>query len=180
MVKANVLVVVDMQDDFVDGSLGSEDAANIVPAVVEKIKEWDGPILATQDTHYEDYFDTLEGKLLPVKHCLYEQPGWDFNKGVKKALYPKDGNKWVRVVIKNTFGSLTLPTVIKRLSMIEPESITLVGLCTDICVVSNALILRAKFPDVPMYVDSKCCAGTTKDKHEAALKVMESRQIIVL
>lgn len=176
MNESNVLVVIDMQNDFVDGSLGSQDAVEIVPNVVKKIKEWDGPIFATQDSHSNDYLNTLEGKFLPIEHCLCGKPGHDINESVADALR----DKWVEIIKKPSFGSSMLPVAIKRRTMADPASITIIGLCTDICVVSNALILRSYLPNAQMYVDSKCCAGTTKEKHEAALKVMESCQIIVL
>lgn len=184
------LIVVDMQNDFIDGALGTKEAQAIVPAVVEKIKNFKGNIIFTKDTHFEadaktmsKYEDTLEGKLLPVPHCLIDAScvpteGHCLNEDVQNAVKP---NQNVNVIWKYTFGSLTLPKTITTETPVDKiESIEVCGLCTDICVVSNALILRAAFPNTPMKVDSKCCAGVTPAKHEAALEVMRSCQIEVI
>ena len=170
-----VLVVVDMQKDFVDGALGSTEAAAIVPAVVEKIKGFDGEIFVTLDTHYENYMDTAEGKKLPVPHCIKGTGGWELNTDVLNALT----NKNYTPVEKETFGSITLPGLIREAVGGDAFSIEVIGLCTDICVVSNALILKATFPEAPVYVDASCCAGVTPGKHEAALETMRSCQIEV-
>ena len=170
------LVVVDMQNDFVDGALGSEQAAAIVPAAVEKISSFDGDIFVTLDTHFEDYLQTSEGKKLPVAHCIKGTNGWRLNKDIKAVLDEKDFTE----VEKNTFGSVNLPGLIKKAAGEEDFSIELIGLCTDICVVSNALLLKASFPEAPISVDSACCAGVTNEKHKAALETMRSCQIDVL
>ena len=170
------LVVVDMQNDFVDGALGSEQAAAIVPAAVEKISSFDGDIFVTLDTHFEDYLQTSEGKKLPVAHCIKGTNGWRLNKDIKAVLDGKDFTE----VEKNTFGSVNLPGLIKEAAGEEDFSIELIGLCTDICVVSNALLLKASFPEASISVDSACCAGVTNEKHEAALETMRSCQIDVL
>ena len=170
------LVVVDMQNDFVDGALGSEQAAAIVPAAVEKISSFDGDIFVTLDTHFEDYLQTSEGKKLPVAHCIKGTNGWRLNKDIKAVLDGKDFTE----VEKNTFGSVNLPGLIKKAAGEEDFSIELIGLCTDICVVSNALLLKASFPEAPIIVDSACCAGVTNEKHKAALETMRSCQIDVL
>lgn len=170
------LVVVDMQNDFVDGALGSEQAAAIVPAAVEKISSFDGDIFVTLDTHFEDYLQTSEGKKLPVAHCIKGTNGWRLNKDIKAVLDEKDFTE----VEKNTFGSVNLPGLIKKAAGEEDFSIELIGLCTDICVVSNALLLKVSFPEAPISVDSACCAGVTNEKHEAALETMRSCQIDVL
>ena len=170
------LVVVDMQNDFVDGALGSEQAAAIVPAAVTKISSFDGDIFVTLDTHFEDYLQTSEGKKLPVAHCIKGTNGWRLNKDIKAVLDEKDFTE----VEKNTFGSVNLPGLIKKAAGEEDFSIELIGLCTDICVVSNALLLKASFPEAPISVDSACCAGVTNEKHEAALETMRSCQIDVL
>jgi nicotinamidase-related amidase len=170
------LVVVDMQNDFVDGALGSEQAAAIVPAAVKKISSFDGDIFVTLDTHFEDYLQTSEGKKLPVAHCIKDTNGWRLNKDIKAVLDEKDFTE----VEKNTFGSVNLPGLIKKAAGEEDFSIELIGLCTDICVVSNALLLKASFPEAPISVDSACCAGVTNEKHEAALETMRSCQIDVL
>jgi len=184
------LIVVDMQNDFIDGSLGSEAAKAIVPNVVEKIRNFDGRIICTKDTHFATdasmapgYFDTLEGKLLPVAHCMIDAKGeptegHNLNKEIDEAVWRKPE---VKVIRKYTFGSLALVgDILNDGPSNDIESIEVCGLCTDICVVSNALLLRAAFPDVPMKVDSKCCAGVTPEAHEAALTVMRSCQIEVV
>lgn len=170
-----ILVVVDMQKDFVDGSLGSNEAVAIRPNVVEKIKNHDGLIIATRDTHFEDYMETSEGKMLPVVHCIKGTEGWELDKDVAKALEGKN----VTYVDKFSFGSPALPGIVSGLVGRDEFEIELVGLCTDICVVSNALYLKANYPEVKMSVDSAACAGVTVDKHNAALEVMRSCQIIV-
>ena len=169
------LIVVDMQKDFVDGALGSKEATAIVPAVVKKIEGFDGKLFATLDTHFENYMQTAEGKNLPVPHCVKDTDGWQFDKAVAQALSKKD----YTTVEKNTFGSVDLPALIKNAAGNEEFDIELIGLCTDICVVSNALLLKANFPEVTITVDAECCAGVTPDKHEAAIKTMRSCQIYV-
>ncbi len=170
-----VLVVVDMQKDFVDGALGTKEAVGIIPAVVEKINGFEGEIFVTYDTHYDNYMDTAEGKNLPVPHCIKGTEGWELNGEVMKAL---SGKKFVSVE-KRTFGSADLPAIIGSTVGDEEFSVEIIGLCTDICVVSNALIIKACFPEAPISVDSKCCAGVTPEKHEAALETMRSCQIRV-
>ena len=169
------LVVVDMQKDFVDGALGTPEAQAIIPAAVEKIRNWDGELFVTYDTHFEDYLETAEGKKLPVPHCIYGTPGWELTKQVKEALEAVPHFK----VQKYTFGSTALPYLMTEVADGEDFSIELVGLCTDICVVSNALLLKAHFPEAPVSVDSSCCAGVTPALHEAALQTMKSCQIDV-
>ena len=167
-----VLVVVDMQNDFVDGALGSAEAVNIVDNVVEKIKDFDGEIFVTFDTHSDDYMNTSEGKKLPVPHCIKGTDGWQLNAKVADALAGKD----YICVGKPTFGSVDLPKIIADKVGSDFE-IELIGLCTDICVVSNALVLKAHFPEKEISVDSSCCAGVTVDSHNAALQTMKSCQI---
>ena len=169
----NFLVVVDMQKDFVDGSLGSKEAVAIVPNVVKKINEFDGEIFVTNDTHFENYMDTNEGKNLPVEHCIKGTEGWKLNSEVAEAL---EGREYTEVE-KLTFGSVKLPELIKEAAGDEEFTIELVGLCTDICVVSNALMLKANFPEMDMFVDASCCAGVTVESHEAALTTMKMCQI---
>ena len=170
------LIVVDMQKDFVDGALGTKEAVAIVPAVAEKIRGFDGEIFATLDTHFADYLDTAEGKKLPVPHCIKGTPGWALDAQVAQALEEKGFTK----VEKRTFGSVDLPGLIAECAAGEAFSIELIGLCTDICVVSNALLLKASFPEAPMCVDAACCAGVTPKKHLAALETMRSCQVDVL
>ncbi len=167
------LVVVDMQKDFVDGALGSKEAAAIVPAAAEKIRTFDGEIFVTYDTHFDNYTETQEGRFLPVPHCIKNKAGWRLDKTVAAALEEKPYTP----VEKITFGSTALPELIERAAGGEDFSIELIGLCTDICVVSNALLLKACFPEAPIAVDAACCAGVTPEKHEAALETMRSCQI---
>ena len=169
------LVVVDMQKDFVDGSLGTKEAMAIVPAVKEKIQSFEGDIFVTYDTHFEDYLETAEGKNLPVPHCIYETPGWQLTEALEELMEEIPHYK----VQKYTFGSTALPYLMTEVADGEDFSVELVGLCTDICVVSNALLLKAHFPEAPIAVDSSCCAGVTPDLHEAALQTMRSCQIDV-
>ena len=171
-----ILVVGDMQKDCVDGALGTPEAVAIVPAVAEKIRAFDGKIFVTFDTHASDYMETAEGKKLPVPHCIKGTDGWKLNAEVEAALAGKDYTP----VEKNTFGSVDLPGLIREAVGAEAFSVELIGLCTDICVASNALILKAFFPQSPIAVDAACCAGVTPAKHEAALETMRSCQIDVL
>ncbi len=171
-----ILVVVDMQKDFVDGSLGSSEAVAMKPAAIEKIKNFDGEIIVTRDTHFEDYMDSSEGKRLPVVHCIKNTEGWEIDKDVNVAL----GGKNVTFLDKFSFGSPALPGVISGLVGRDDFTIEFIGLCTDICVVSNVLITKAAFPEKEITVDSSCCAGVTPFKHEAALETMRSCQINVI
>ena len=170
------LVVVDMQKDFVDGSLGTREAVAIVPAVTEKVRTFDGDIFVTYDTHFEDYLDTAEGKKLPVPHCIYGTPGWELTEALNELMEEIPHYK----VQKYTFGSTTLPHLMTEVADGEEFSVELIGLCTDICVVSNALILKAHFPEAEICVDATCCAGVTPELHEAALRTMQSCQIDIL
>lgn len=172
----NFLVVVDMQKDFVDGSLGTIEAQGIVRNVCEKIKGFEGEIICTFDTHNENYLDTAEGKKLPVKHCIKGTKGFELDEDVKSALAGKD----YTIVEKPTFGSVKLPEIIKEKAQGEEFTVELIGLCTDICVVSNALLIKANFPEAEVFVDSSCCAGVTVESHNAALETMKSCQINVI
>ena len=169
----NFLVVVDMQNDFVDGALGSAEAVAIVPNVVEKIKNFDGEIFVTLDTHFDNYMETAEGKKLPVPHCIKGTNGWELNPEVAKALEDKKHT----VVEKLTFGSVDLPKLMKEAASEEVFSAELIGLCTDICVVSNALLLKAHYPEYNIAVDASCCAGVTPKSHNEALATMGMCQI---
>ena len=170
------LVIVDMQKDFVDGALGSKEALAIVPPAAEKIKSFPGTIIATFDTHFEDYLTTAEGAKLPVPHCIFGTDGWQLDAGIAEAL---EGKSFIPVK-KRTFGSVDLPHIIASCALNEAFSIELIGLCTDICVVSNALLLKAAFPEAPIIVDAACCTGVTPAAHEAALATMRSCQIDVI
>ena len=177
MKDRKILVAVDLQNDFIDGALGTKEAEAIVPAAAARIREWreDGAeIFATLDTHEENYAETQEGKRLPVAHCIRETEGWQLNPVIREAL----GD--CILVEKPTFGSIRLPEVIRELAGGEAFSIELIGLCTDICVVSNALLLKAAFPEATIRVSSGCCAGVTPEKHKAALETMASCQIDIL
>ena len=170
------LIVVDMQKDFVDGALGSPAAAAIVPAVAEKIREFDGDtILVTLDTHDTNYPQTLEGQKLPISHCIKGTPGHALNQDVQMAL---DGKTYI-LVEKHTFGSFDVPKILTEKYPGETLELELLGLCTDICVISNALILRAAFPDAKITVAARCCAGVTEETHRAALAAMKCCQIDV-
>ena len=171
-----ILVVVDMQKDFVDGALGSREAVSIVDNVVKKIENFDGDIIATLDTHFENYMESAEGKKLPVPHCIKGTDGWKLDSRVQTAL----DKKGYRALEKLTFGSVDLPNIIKTNYETDSLSIELLGLCTDICVVSNALILKAAFPEADISVDSACCAGVTPQTHSAALATMGCCQINIL
>ena len=170
------LVVVDMQKDFVDGALGTAEAVAIVPKVAEKIRTFDGEVFATFDTHYDNYMQTAEGKHLPVPHCIKGTEGWQLDKNVARALE----DRAYTAVEKNTFGSVDLPNLIEAAAQGDEFTLELIGLCTDICVVSNALLLKARFPEVPIAVDAACCAGVTPEAHEAALATMKSCQIEII
>ena len=167
------LVVVDMQNDFVDGALGTPEAVAVVPKVVEKIMGFNGEIFATLDTHFENYMQTAEGRHLPVPHCVKGTPGWQLNSNVAAAL----NQRGYTPVEKLTFGSVDLPGLIAQAANGEAFTVELVGLCTDICVISNALLLKAHFPEAPITVDAACCAGVTPHAHQAALATMKSCQI---
>ena len=170
------LVVVDMQKDFVDGALGSPEAVAILPAVVREIENFDGRIFATFDTHFENYMESAEGKKLPVPHCIKGTDGWKLNAEVREAL---EGKGFTRVE-KRTFGSTALPALLREAAAGEDFTVELIGVCTDICVVSNALLLKAHFPEKAIAVKESCCAGVTPAAHAAALATMKSCQIDVI
>ena len=172
----HVLIVVDIQKDFVDGALGTAEAVAITEGASELIRNFDGDIFVTYDTHYDSYMTTAEGKKLPVPHCIKGTDGWELNESVAAAL---SGKKYTPVE-KLTFGSTELPGLVSAAVGDEDFDITVIGLCTDICVVSNALILKATFPEKEIYVDASCCAGVTVDTHNAALTTMKMCQINVI
>ena len=169
------LIVVDMQKDFVDGALGTAEAQAIVPAVAEKIRGFSGEIIVTYDTHEDDYMTTREGRFLPVPHCIRDTEGWQLDAAVAEAL----SDRAYTVVEKPTFGAVTLPEVVEQLAGDEEFTVELIGLCTDICVVSNAMLLKAAFPEADMSVDASCCAGVTPASHQAALTTMSCCQITI-
>ena len=172
-----LLIVIDMQNDFIDGALGTSEAVAIVENVKEKIKSYPiGDIFATQDTHGPDYLQTQEGRHLPVEHCIKGSKGWLIRDDIASLL---DGAK---IYEKPTFGSIALALDVAELAQDETEEIEveMVGLCTDICVVSNALLLKAMMPEVKISVDASCCAGVTPESHEAALQTMRMCQIEIV
>lgn len=171
-----LLIVVDMQKDFVDGALGSKEAAAIVDNVVKKIENFDGDIIVTYDTHSENYMETQEGKNLPVPHCIKGTGGWQLHSKVQAAV-DKRGYKAIE---KPTFGSTELPEYIRANYNTDGLEIELIGLCTDICVVSNALLMKANFLEAKVSVDASCCAGVTIDSHNAALTTMKMCQVNVI
>ena len=164
------LIVIDMQVDFISGSLGSHSAVSIVKNVKNKIDSFSGKVIFTRDTHGEDYLNTQEGAKLPVKHCIKGTAGWQ----ICDELIPYAKT----IVDKVTFGSTELPEILRAYG--EPiEEIHLCGLCTDICVISNAMILKASFPEAKISVDASCCAGVTPESHNTALEAMKAVQIDV-
>lgn len=167
-----ILVVIDMQNDFIDGALGTKEAEAIVPAVVEKIKSYPKEdVFATLDTHMPNYLETQEGQYLPVEHCIRGTEGWKQPDCIAELLDP------AQVYEKPTFGCLNLTLALSEVASMEELEIEVVGLCTDICVVSNALLLKAAMPETKISVDPACCAGVTPEKHLAALETMRSCQI---
>ncbi len=165
------LIVVDMQVDFITGSLGSKLAQAIVPNVVDKVKNYDGTVIFTRDTHFADYMQTQEGVKLPVAHCIKGTSGWEICDELKPFV-----NK---LVDKITFGSVDLPEIIKTYGE-KIEEIELCGLCTDICVISNVMILKAAFPETIIKVDGSCCAGVSVESHNTALNAMKAVQIEIV
>lgn len=196
-----IVVVVDMQNDFIDGVLGSPEAQAIVPVMVDRLHELDDGntlLFFTKDTHFANYLETQEGKNLPVAHCIEGTPGWSINKQI--SSYVDYGSNFLTYsthdirksrVLKTTFGSLELAAVIRDLSHkclaasnevpdVKIDEVILMGVCTDICVVSNALLLKAYCPEIPITVDASCCAGVTPESHAAALTTMKMCQVNVI
>ena len=171
---SRMLVVVDMQNDFIDGALRTKEAVAIVPKVVDKIKNYKGQVLYTRDSHDEDYLQTQEGKNLPVEHCIYGTEGWQLHPDIDALA--KENNSLI--FDKPTFGSMGLAGCLNGIEKVAHiDEIELVGLCTDICVISNALLLKAVLPETKIIVDSACCAGVTPESHENALESMAACQV---
>lgn len=167
-----ILVVIDMQNDFIDGALGTKEAEAIVNKVTDKIHSYEPDcIYATRDTHGEDYLNTSEGKYLPVKHCIKDTQGWFIRKEIAEAMPD------AALIDKPSFGSMELAERLCEEAKKDETEIELIGLCTDICVVTNALLLKTKLPDTKISVDASCCAGVTKESHEAALLTMKMCQV---
>jgi nicotinamidase-related amidase len=165
------LIVVDMQNDFIDGALGTKEAAAIVPYVKSVIEHFDGTVIFTRDTHFENYMETQEGKNLPAPHCIKGTDGWQ----IRAEL---DALRKTEAIDKVTFGSKDLVKVLEGKTDIE--SIMFVGLCTDICVISNVMLIKAFYPEIPLTVDAKACAGVTPESHKNALEAMKMCQVKVI
>lgn len=166
-----ILVVVDMQNDFIDGALGTSEAVAIVPYVKHVIESFDGKVFFTRDTHFDDYMNTQEGKNLPVPHCIKGSDGWQ----IRPEL---DSLRKTEAIDKVTFGSSALVDLLKKEKDIE--EITFIGLCTDICVISNVAVVKAFFPEIPISVDAKACAGVTPQSHRTALEAMKAIQVKII
>jgi nicotinamidase-related amidase len=192
-----IVVVVDMQNDFIDGVLGSPEAQAIVPVMVDRLHELDDGntlLFFTKDTHFANYLETQEGKNLPVAHCIEGTPGWSINKQI--SSYTDYGSNFLTYstrdirksrVLKHTFGSTELADIIRELVYekhkhpdIEIDEVILMGVCTDICVISNAMLLKAYCPELPITVDASCCAGVTPESHKNALAAMKMCQINII
>ena len=168
-----ILAVIDMQNDFIDGALGTKEAQAIVGTVAEVIKDFDGEVVYTRDTHSDNYPDTQEGRKLPVSHCIKGTKGWEICDTLK-ALQTET----TKIIDKPVFGSLELAQYLSKIP--DLTSVTLVGLCTDICVISNAILLKTALPDTEIIVDASCCAGVTPQSHKNALEAMKVCQIDIV
>lgn len=170
----DVLVVVDMQNDFIDGALGTAEALAIVPKVRARIESFSGRVIFTRDTHHAGYMDTQEGRKLPVPHCIEGSQGWQIRPELE-ALRTEEA------MDKPGFGSVKLAEMLRDMDASEGiGSVTLIGLCTDICVISNAMLIKAFLPEIPVKVDAACCAGVSPESHENALAAMAACQIEIL
>ena len=169
----NVLAVIDMQNDFIDGALGTKETEAIVGNVTACIRDFDGEVICTRDTHYDDYLDTQEGKKLPVPHCIKDTAGWQICEQVSEVCAGK-----AKIFDKPTFGSVELAEYLKK--MPDLKSVTVIGLCTDICVISNALVIKAFLPEVTVRVNADCCAGGTPQSHKNALEAMKMCQVEIV
>ena len=177
--KRKLLVVTDMQNDFITGALGTAEARAIVDNVCARIRAFDGEIFFTMDTHNEAYMDTQEGRRLPVPHCIAGTDGWAPNAAVWMALMDRDAADEAHMVMKHGFGATELPIRIHETLGDGVTVITLVGLCTDICVISNAMLLKTFFPEARIVIDASCCAGVTPASHNTALAAMAAVQMDV-
>lgn len=171
-----VLVVVDMQNDFIDGALANPEAQAIVKPMAEFIRNWEGKIYFTMDTHFQNYMNTVEGKHLPVPHCLIGTHGHSLNKEIEEALKEKKASG----ITKNTFGSTTLAEKLDYEDYLNPLEVYFCGVCTDICVISNVILAKTKLPETEFYVIENLCAGVTSEKHAAAIEVMKSLQVEIV
>ena len=173
-----ILVVIDAQNDFITGALGTPEARAIVPKIIEKIRNFEGPIISTYDTHDDNYLETQEGGLLPVIHCQRHSLGWALEPNIFEALWSNDD--YYFSVNKSGFGSRQLIEKITDVASWETNEIVVIGLTTGICVITNVLLLKTFFPEPTITVDASCCAGTTPENHAAALQVMRSCQVNVI
>ena len=170
-----ILIVIDMQNDFIDAALGTKEAVAVVEPVKQKICSYPAAdMIATMDTHGENYMETQEGRYLPIPHCIRGSEGWKIRPDIAELLTK------AKIYEKPTFGSTALAADLKAISEQEEIELELIGLCTDICVISNALLLKATMPEVKITVDAACCAGVVPEKHLAALEAMRSCQIQVI
>ena len=167
-----ILMVIDMQNDFIDGALGTKEAEKIVSGVVRVVNEFKGEVIFTRDTHSENYLETLEGRKLPVKHCIKGTEGWEICDELKDTEAYRNG----RIIDKVTFGSDSLAEIMKNE---KPDEVYMTGLCTDICVISNAMLIRAFSPETDITVYENCCAGVSPETHRNALEAMKVCQVNV-
>lgn len=171
------LVVIDMQNDFIDGSLGTEQAQAILPAVIDRVRGFKGPVMFTRDTHDEDYLETQEGKHLPVPHCIKDTDGWQLQKDLN--AYAVEHH--CLIFDKPSFGAVGLAGCVNGINRMTPiDEIEMIGVCTDICVISNALLLKSVLPETVMTVDASLCAGSTPEGHRKALDVMKTCHVNVI
>lgn len=171
------LIVIDMQNDFIDGALGTKEAQAILPKVIEKVKAFKGPVMFTRDTHDENYLETQEGRKLPVRHCIRGTKGWELQEELNDYAVKNS----CLIFDKTTFGSTYLAGCVTGIARTTPiDEIELVGLCTDICVISNAILLKTALPDTEISVDASCCAGVTPESHRNALEAMKMCQVTIL
>lgn len=172
-----ILVVIDMQNDFTYGALKNDDAIGIIHTIEDKILSFDGEVIYTRDTHTEDYLETQEGRKLPVKHCIIGSEGWEIVKPLEELRQKKNA----KTIDKPTFGSLELADYVLNLyNEGNVEEIEFIGVCTDICVISNAMLVKNTIPELTVKVDASCCAGVSKESHETALKAMAACQIEIV
>lgn len=177
MKNDKILVVIDAQNDFITGSLGSPAAVAVIPNICKKIANFEGKVITTRDTHYDTYLNTQEGRNLPIIHCQKDTWGYDIEQSVSDALLDKE---IIHNITKSTFGTTRLSETINWAAGRTLQEIIIIGLVTDICIITNALLLKTAFPEITITVDASCCAGTTPENHAAALQVMRSCQINVV
>lgn len=172
-----LLIVVDMQNDFVDGALGTQEAVAIVPKIVEKIQNFDGTVIYTRDTHDENYLSTQEGKKLPVVHCVKDTNGWHLVEPIRELAIKYSS----KIFDKQAFGCPELAQYVAALYQAgEADEVEFVGVCTDICVISNSILIKASAPEIKVVVNGSCCAGVTPESHENALRAMSVCQMEIV